>query len=97
MISLKVSQHRAKSTHLINILKYFLLKSKDTAVNYNACELLISYGSIYTVKLMQSNNSELITSDLSVNFNWPPEECNCSFFFSFKIHWATTTGVQTRI
>ena len=35
---------------------------------------------------MHSNNSELIASGLSVNFNWPPEECDGSFFFSLKFH-----------
>lgn len=36
---------------------------------------------------MHNNNSELIAFGLSVNFNWPPEECNCLFLFSLELHW----------
>ena len=42
---------------------------------------------------MHSNNSELIASGLSVNFNWPPEEFKCSYFFSLNFYRAAI-GVQ---
>lgn len=73
------------SSRLIKILKHCSQISNGSAVNYNVCELLRSFGNIYTVKLMHSNNSELIASGLSVNFNWPPEESDCSFSLFFQI------------
>lgn len=58
-----------------------------TKMSSEVCELLISSGSTYAVKLMHNNNSELIAFDLSVNFNWPPEESDCSCLFSVEFHW----------
>lgn len=36
---------------------------------------------------MHNNNSELIAFGLSVSFNWPPEESDCSRLFSVEFHW----------
>lgn len=35
---------------------------------------------------MRNNNSELIASGSSVNFNWPPERHNCCFLPASKLH-----------
>lgn len=57
------------------------------AADPEACELLISPGSASAVKLMRNNNSELIAFGLSVNFNWPPEKCNCLFLLPSELRW----------
>lgn len=59
--------------------------NQKTAADPEACELLISPGSVSAVKLMQNNNSELIAFGLSVNFNWPPEKCNCLFLLPSEL------------
>lgn len=70
-----------------NHFKYEITKhiKRASVVNYNVCELLISSGSISTVKVMLGNNSKLIAAGLSVNFNWPPEERDDSFSLKFSM------------
>lgn len=43
---------------------------------------------------MRNNNSELIASGSSVNFNWPPERHNCCFLPASKLHQQQTQSMR---